>query len=283
MKIAVTSASGNLGASIVKNLVQLIGKENVIGIARTTEKAAHLGVEIRKGDYNNRADFDLALKGVDAVLLVSGMDTPDKRIEQHRNVIEAAKSHGVKKIVYTSIVGAEKNNAFSPIVQTNRQTEMDVKNSGLEWVIGRNGIYIEPDLEYIDTYIKEGGISNCAGTGLCTYTSRGELGFAYAKMLIEDKHNGETYNLVGQGITQQELADYMNQVFNTNLNYQSLSVEAYAAERKAALGDFIGTVIAGIYEGIQQGANDVSSDFEKAAGRTHLSPIAMIENFKNLQ
>ena len=283
MKIAVTSASGNLGASIVKNLVQLIGKENVIGIARTTEKAAHLGVEIRKGDYNNRADFDLALKGVDAVLLVSGMDTPDKRIEQHRNVIEAAKSHGIKKIVYTSIVGAEKNNAFSPIVQTNRQTEMDVKNSGLEWVIGRNGIYIEPDLEYIDTYIKEGGISNCAGTGLCTYTSRGELGFAYAKMLIEDKHNGETYNLVGQGITQQELADYMNQVFNTNLNYQSLSVEAYAAERKAALGDFIGTVIAGIYEGIQQGANDVSSDFEKAAGRTHLSPIAMIENFKNLQ
>ena len=283
MKIAVTSASGNLGASIVKNLVQLIGKENVIGIARTTEKAAHLGVEIRKGDYNNRADFDLALKSVDAVLLVSGMDTPDKRIEQHRNVIEAAKSNGIKKIVYTSIVGAEKNNAFSPIVQTNRQTEMDVNNSGLEWVIGRNGIYIEPDLEYIDTYIKEGGISNCAGTGLCTYTSRGELGFAYAKMLIEDKHNGETYNLVGQGITQQELADYMNQVFNTNLNYQSLSVEAYAAERKAALGDFIGTVIAGIYEGIQQGANDVSSDFEKAAGRTHLSPIAMIENFKNLQ
>ena len=42
MKIAVTSASGKLGASIVKHLINLIGKENVIGIARTVEKATYL-------------------------------------------------------------------------------------------------------------------------------------------------------------------------------------------------------------------------------------------------
>lgn len=39
MKIAVTSVSGQLGASIAKALIQEIGKENVIGIARTAEKA----------------------------------------------------------------------------------------------------------------------------------------------------------------------------------------------------------------------------------------------------
>ena len=80
MKIAVTSASGHLGASIVKQLIAEIGKEQIVGIARTPEKAKHLGIEIRKGDYNNREDFDAALKGVDAVLLVSGMDEPQKRI-----------------------------------------------------------------------------------------------------------------------------------------------------------------------------------------------------------
>ena len=97
MKIAVTSASGKLGASIVEHLIDEIGKEQVIGIARTPEKAQYLGVEIRQGDYNNRQDFDTALKGVDAVLLVSGMDEPQKRIVQHRHVIEAAKANGVKK------------------------------------------------------------------------------------------------------------------------------------------------------------------------------------------
>lgn len=280
MKIAVTSASGKLGASIIKYLVKEIGKENVIGIARTPERAIHLGVEIRKGDYNNREDFDLALKGIDKVLLVSGMDEPQKRIIQHRNVIESAKANGVKKIVYTSIVGAEEGNAFSPIVQTNRQTEKDVKDSGLEYVIGRNGIYIEPDLEYLETYLKEGEIRNCAGEGLCTYTSREELGYAYTKMLLDENLNGREYNLVGEGITQSQLASHINKAYNTTLSYNAVSFEDYAKERKAALGDFIGTVIAGIYEGIQNGANDVPSDFTKVTGRPHKSLSEMINVFK---
>ena len=279
MKIAVTSVSGQLGASIAKALIKEIGKENVIGIARTPEKAKHLDIEIRKGDYNSRTDFDAALKGVDKVLLVSGMDQPQKRIQQHRNVIEAAKLNGVQKIVYTSIVGDEENTAFSPVVQSNRQTEEDVRSSGLQWIIGRNGIYIEPDLEYMDTYIKEGGITNCAADGKCTYTSREELGFAYAQLLLNDKLNGQTLNLVGEAITQTKLAEYINQVYKTNLKYTSISVEDYKKERQAALGEFLGTIIAGIYEGIRNGANEVVSDYKKAAGRPHKSPLTMIENY----
>lgn len=279
MKIAVTSVSGQLGASIAKALIKEIGKENVIGIARTPEKAKHLDIEIRKGDYNSRTDFDAALKGVDKVLLVSGMDQPQKRIQQHRNVIEAAKLNGVQKIVYTSIVGDEENTAFSPVVQSNRHTEEDVRSSGLQWIIGRNGIYIEPDLEYMDTYIKEGGITNCAADGKCTYTSREELGFAYAQLLLNDKLNGQTLNLVGEAITQTQLAEYINQVYKTNLKFTSISVEDYKKERQAALGEFLGTIIAGIYEGIRNGANEVVSDYEKAAGRPHKSPLTMIENY----
>ena len=281
MKIAVTAANGKLGTTIVKNLINLIGSENVIGLARTPEKAKHLGIEIRKGDYNNPQDLEIALKDIDVVMLLSGMDEPQKRIQQHRNVIEAAKTNGVKKIVYTSIIGDETNNAFSPIVQTNRQTETDVKNSGLDWAIGRNGIYIEPDLEYLDTYVKDGEIRNCAAEGKCTYTSREELAFAYAKMLLEEKHNGQTYNLVGDPITQTQLANYINEVYHTNLVFNAVSVEEYAAERKKKLGDFLGTVIAGIYEGIRNGANDVPSDFEKAAERPHKSVLEIIKAFKN--
>ncbi|TQO36956.1 NAD(P)H dehydrogenase (quinone) [Arenibacter algicola] len=279
MKIAVTSVSGQLGASIAKALIKEIGKENVIGIARTPEKAKHLDIEIRKGDYNSRTDFDAALKGVDKVLLVSGMDQPQKRIQQHRNVIEAAKLNGVQKIVYTSIVGDEENTTFSPVVQSNRQTEEDVRSSGLQWIIGRNGIYMEPDLEYMDTYIKEGGITNCAADGKCTYTSREELGFAYAQLLLNDKLNGQTLNLVGEAITQTQLAEYINQVYKTNLKFTSISVEDYKKERQVALGEFLGTIIAGIYEGIRNGANEVVSDYEKAAGRPHKSPLTMIENY----
>ncbi|WP_299381725.1 SDR family oxidoreductase [uncultured Lacinutrix sp.] len=280
MKIAVTSVSGNLGSAIAKQLIQEVGKDNVIGIARTPEKAKHLGIEIRKGDYNSREQFNNALVGIEKLVLISGMDAPEKRIQQHRNVIEAAKANGVKKIVYTSIVGDEEKTAFSPIVKSNRQTEKHIQNSGLDWVIGRNGIYIEPDLEYIETYKKLGEIKNCAGDGKCTYTSRNELGYAYAKMLTEEKHSKKVYNLVGEPITQAKLADYINQIYNTKLVFNSVSVEEYTNERKTELGDFIGTVIAGIYEGILNGVYNVNSDYEKAAGRLHKSTLQIIEEIK---
>jgi len=279
MKIAVTTASGNLGKAIINHLKQEVGAENIIGIARTPEKALSLGVEIRKGDYNNKEDFNKALKDIDAVLLVSGMDHPDKRIQQHRNVIDAAKDNGVQKIVYTSIVGADEGNAFSPIVASNRQTEEDIRNSGMQWAIGRNGLYLEPDLEYIETYKKDGAIVNCAADGKCGYTSRQELAFAYFQLLIDDSLNGKTYNLFGEPITQQQLTKSINKAFNTNLEYKSISVEEYVKERQAALGEFLGTVIGGIYEGIKTGKFAGESDFFEVAGRSHKSIEEMINDF----
>tara|TARA_R110002096_G_scaffold153285_6_gene316993 strand:- start:6693 stop:7616 length:924 start_codon:yes stop_codon:yes gene_type:complete len=281
MKIAVTAANGQLGSSIINELKKDIGEDNVIGIVRSPEKATHLGVEIRKGDYNSREDFNAALEGVDSVILISGMDDPQKRIQQHRNVIEAAKQNGVKKIVYTSIVGDEKNNAFSPVVQSNRLTEEDVKSSGLAWAIGRNGIYIEPDLEYLETYKKDGEIRNCAGDGKCAYTSRTELAYAYTKMLIQDIHNGKTYNLVGEAISQKELAELINQVYGTQLVFNSVSIDAYTEERKQELGEFIGGVIAGIYTGIHDGAYDIPSDYEQATGRPHKQALEMMKEYYN--
>ncbi len=269
MKIAISAANGKLGKAIIKEAVSLLPKSDVIGLARTPEKAMDIGIEVRPGDYDDLEALEKSLQGIDVLLLVSGMDAPDKRVIQHRNVIRAAKNSGVKKIVYTSIQGAEEGTAFSPIVKSNRQTEQDVIDSGLEWVIGRNGIYIEPDVEYIDSYIKEGGIRNCAGDNRCGYTTRTELAYAYAKMMIEDKHDSKIYNLHGEAITQYELANYLSNAFDVDLTYTSISVEKFKEERIAELGEFIGTVVAGIYQGIREGKSNNTSHYFEAAGRSH--------------
>ena len=269
MKIAVTAASGNLGTEIVKALIREVGADRVVGLARTPANAQHLEVEIRPGDYTDRSLLTNSLAGIDAVLLVSGNVDPAHRIAQHRNVIEAAKSAGVDKIVYTSVQGAERDTAFSPVIQSNRQTEADVRESGLDWVIGRNGIYIEPDVEYVEAYVKAGGIANCAGDGKCGYTTRPELGVAYAKMLTEPHHSGQTYNLHGEALTQSQLAEYLNLAFGLNLVYKPMTVDEYRVDRVAELGEFIGNIIAGIYEGIRMGAANNESHYMKAAGRAH--------------
>ena len=94
--------------------------------------------EATSEDWASIGDYSGAAKSHEAFLgqmggfaqLIPDLQ-PDARIGQHRNVIEAAKSVGVKKIVYTSIQGPEQGTSFSPIVQSNRQTEADIRASGL--------------------------------------------------------------------------------------------------------------------------------------------------------
>lgn len=266
---AVTAVSGQLGREVAQKLIAQSEDASVIGLARAPAKVAGLNIEIRPGDYDQPEQLRTSLAGVDALVIVSGMAPPEERIQQHRNVINAARAAGVKKLIYTSIIGPEGGTRFSPVVQSNRQTEEDIKISGLPWAIGRNGIYIEPDIEYIESYKARGEIANSAGDGKCGYTTRSELALAYAALAMGDDLNGGIYDLNGPPISQAELASHLNRAFGTNLSYRTMTSEDYAADRIAELGDFIGPIIGGIYDGIRQGNYDRPGDFKKVTGRPH--------------
>ncbi|WP_386682693.1 NAD(P)H-binding protein [Loktanella sp. R86503] len=271
MIYAVTAVSGQLGREIALKLIEKVGADNVIGLARTPDHVKGLGIEVRPGDYDKPDDLCASLQGIDGLVLVSGMAPPQDRIQQHRNVIEAAKSAGVRKIVYTSIQGPDEDTAFSPVVQSNRQTEADTRASGLDWAIGRNGIYIEPDVEYIDSYRAKGEIANSAGDGKCGYTTRSELANAYTALVTQDGLNAQTVDLNGTPITQEQLAGYLNAAFAADLTYRAVSSADFVADRTAELGDFIGPIIGGIYDGISKGSYNSAGDFEAVTGRPHQS------------
>jgi len=57
-RIAVTAASGHLGAEIVQAVIELAGKDRVVGLARNPAKAESLGVEVRPGDYDSPKDLE---------------------------------------------------------------------------------------------------------------------------------------------------------------------------------------------------------------------------------
>ena len=271
MRIAVTAASGRLGAAVVRATSSLVGKEHVVAVARSPRKAKGLDVEVRAGDYDHPDQLRAAFEGIDTALLVSGTAPSEVRVGQHRNVIDAARSAGVRKLVYTSAQGPEDGTTFSPVVQGYRQTEADVQASGMAWAIGRNGVYIEPDLEYIETYARNGEIANCAGEGKCGYTTRPELAYAYARLLTQQTLESGVYRLHGEPITQTTLAEYLGETFGVPLRYRAMGVDEYRAERVRELGTELGSVISGIYAGIRSGAYDQPSDFAAVAGRPHQS------------
>ncbi|MDP6436467.1 MAG: NAD(P)H-binding protein [Gammaproteobacteria bacterium] len=280
MKIAVSAASGRLGHALLPRLVEITGADQVIGIARDPERIQVSGIEKRAGNYESEAAMESALHEVDTLVMISAPVAGEKdRVTLHRNVINAAKSAGVRKLIYTSVIGngREEGTYFFHTQQVNRQAEDDLQASGLDWIVGRNGLYLELDLVHIKLANESGGVyRNNGGDGRCGYISIDELAFAYTQLATSDRCNGEIVNLVGETYTQAELIGMANQVFNLDVRFEPITVEQniekfMAYEPIAARGLHVAQMLSGCFQCIANGAFDVDSDFERAAGRPPLS------------
>ena len=276
MKVAVTAASGRLGRAVLKYLSDEIGAENVVAIVRSPEKSELAAVEKRRGDYESVDEIAAACEGIDTVIMISApVKVGTDRVAMHRNVIEGAKRAGVRKMLFTSVIGngKEQGTQFFATQQVNRQAEADLRDSGMEWIVARNALYLELDLNHIIRANDGGVYRNNAGDGRCGYLTIDELAYATAKLVTDDKHNGRIYNLIGGTThTQHELVAMANEVFGLNVEYAVMSaadnVERFMQDPAiCSRGIEVARMLTGCFECIAAGAFDVESDFEAAAGR----------------
>jgi NAD(P)H dehydrogenase (quinone) len=190
MTIAITGATGHLGRLAIAALKAR--GATPVALARDPAKAADLKVETRAFDYTT-AD-PVALKGVDTLVLVSSSDFND-RADQHRKVIAAAKTAGVKRIVYTSILKGDQ----SPMIlaQDHIATEAAIRDSGIPATILRNGWYTENYTGALGAAVQHGAIIGAAGAGRVNSAARKDYAEAIAVTAIDDAHSGRTYELAG--------------------------------------------------------------------------------------
>jgi NAD(P)H dehydrogenase (quinone) len=135
--IAVTAASGQFGHIVIETLKKKVDPSQIVVIARNASKAGDLNVEVRQADYADPVALQAALTGIEKVLLVSGLSP--ERVKEHTNVVDAAKANGVKSIVYTSILNAERWTI--PTFRQHLETEEMIRKSGLAFTFLRNGWY----------------------------------------------------------------------------------------------------------------------------------------------
>ena len=190
MTIAITAATGQLGRLAIAALKAR--GASPIALARSPEKAADLGVEVRAFDYTS-AD-PAALKGVDTLVLISSNDFND-RAGQHRAAIAAAKQAGVGRIIYTSILKGD----ASPMIlaQDHIATEAALAASGIPATLLRNGWYTENDTGALGAAVQHGAIIGAAGEGRVNSAARKDYAEAIAVTALDPAHTGKTYELAG--------------------------------------------------------------------------------------
>jgi len=228
--IAITGASGELGRLVIKCLLERISADQITGLIRDQSKAqglVDLGVALRHADYNEPGTFAEALKGVDTLLLISSNET-GVRTTQHRTVIDAAKASGIKLIAYTSVLHADVSSLG--LAADHRDTEEALRESGIPYVLLRNGWYSENYLANVPSALEHGVLLGSAADGRISSAPRADYAEAAAVVLTTEGQAGKVYELAGDSsYTLSDLASMISQNTEKPVIYQDLPQSEFEA------------------------------------------------------
>ena len=239
--ILITGATGKFGSKAIEHLLNNgVNASDIAAMVRDAGKAQNLkdkGVELRIGDYTDYDSMVNAFQNVDKLLLISSSDKKiENRTAQHINAIKAAKTAGVKHIVYTSFVrkpGFE-DSAIAAFEDSHVQTEQSLKDSGINYTILQNGIYLEMIQIFAGDKVAETGVIMFpAQEGKASWVLREELAEAAAQILTTEGHENKTYPLTNTESTSfNEIASDMSGKLSKDVHYQSPPVEEFQATLK---------------------------------------------------
>lgn len=150
--ILITGSTGLVG----QRLVARAADQDMVCLVRPAplvrKFALHVSVRIISADVDDLPALRMAMHGVTSIVHLAAVSSPigSRSIESinvggTQNVIEAAHEAGVRRILFTSPLGADPNSAY-PYLRSKGKAEDLVRSSGLDYTILRvSAVYGEDD------------------------------------------------------------------------------------------------------------------------------------------
>lgn len=258
--IAVTGVTGGIGGRVARLLeargVRFRGVAR--DLARVPAIAGLEAVEMGRAGYRDQTALTEALGGCETLLLVSAAEA-EQRVVEHAHAIRAAVDAGVRRIVYTSFLGADRDASFT-FAQDHAATEQLIRESGVAWTFLRDSQYID----YVPLLVGEGGvIRGPAGEGRCAWVARDDVADAAAAVLTAaGEHDGKTYDLTGpEAHTLAWAAEQLSAVTGREITFKNETVQgAYESRYNLDRPDWEIDGWVTSYVAIGTGEMDVVSD-----------------------
>jgi NADH dehydrogenase len=249
LKVFVTGASGFVGEEILQHL-QRAGHTIRI-LARNPKSDAvqkittRFGAEVHPGNILDLTSLPAGLKGVDAVIHLVGIisEIGQNTFENihalgTENIITAAKTASVKRVVHMSALGTRPN-AVSRYHRSKLAAEDFVTVSGLDYTVFRPSIIYGPHDHFVNLFAKISRFSPIlpvmgSGKSKMQPIPVADVATCFVKSLTEPKSIGKTFDLCGpEPLTFNQIIDTILQI--TDRERFELHIPMWLARRQAAL------------------------------------------------
>jgi len=232
--ILVAGATGTQGGAVARELLDR--GYRVRGLTRdpTSERAmalTALGIEMVRGDFNDAASLDAALRGAYGVFSVQQYRGPgiNGEVRLGKAFADAAKRAGVQHLVYTSVAKARLNTGV-PQYESKVEIEDHIRALGVPYSIIRPASFM--------TWVDAGRRDILAGSFSApfppekrrVYISPADIGrFAAEAFDHPTEWVGREISIGGERISNLEMATALSRVTGREVNYRQIPWDEFAA------------------------------------------------------
>ena len=230
MKTLIIGCTGKVGSNVMRGLLDQGVK--VRCMTRSADKVGRLpsGVEGRIADLDTPATLPPVFEGAESVFLLNAVNPNETG--QGLAAVEAAKTAGVKKIIYLSVY-MPAGSTHIPHFASKLPVESAVKESGIAYTILRPNNFFQNDL-MLETPIMNYGVypQPIGSIGLNRVDVRDIAGCA-VNALIKSGFEGQTYAIHGPDtLTGEDIARTYSGHLGRTVRYGGNDLDAWEQQAK---------------------------------------------------
>ena len=211
--IYVSGSPGNVGTELVRLLA---GRGEQVRVLVHDPEAAEFalpGVETVLGDLAEPESFARTVVGADAVFVNSSR----RAISLQANLIAAAASAGVRRIVDLSWMGAATDSGSEAIGRWHAEVERHLVECGVAYTILRASAFMQ---NYVGQITVNDTIVGTTATGRASLVDARDVAAVAATVLTQQGHEGRTYDVTGpQALSNPEVAAIISRVTGRRVRY----------------------------------------------------------------
>ncbi|WP_192810102.1 SDR family oxidoreductase [Actinomadura rudentiformis] len=287
MRILIASASGQLGRATARYVLDRVPADDVILATRNVDALAGFsadGVTVRRADYDEPESLPAAFEGADRMLLIS-LHELGRRVDQHRNAIEAAVAAGVRHVVYTSYIMVDPG-CPSTVVPDHLRTHELLDGSGLDVTYLRNGLYAEtPVTQILPPAIARGVLVDNTDHARGAFVHRDDCAAVAAAVLTSSGHEGKTYDVTGpESLSFADITALASKVSGRPVGYASVDDATLDEQLRAAgIPDDVRGMIVSFGVSLRAGYGEpVTDTVQRLTGRPARPMIDLMEQHRTL-